>query len=522
MVFWLFDTQVVHQYLAERAEKQREQAQLEAEARDRADARAIELEKTRMECRAQTELARMSIEQERLKANIQIELSQPRPNSFLFPSWGGASLGPGGRGELEENKNRHEKYLAEETTRRLKDIENQARDLNTMQVRLQAEANETDRVAREDDERLDQNKYEERMERVKAIEQEHDQMMQQKEKQLEQIRAEANMDKKKAEEDYEQEKEWQEQLVKVMKKEHNEQRERMEKEINDAIARRDEHGDKMIENLREQERKMIQIHVEQRNALDDLMKKNAEDYRRRMDELNGKLAAIEKNHREIMNEIWDERKAIEASKKQLDAVQRQFIEEQRKTISEIADGFSQHNTDRIFKQTMDQSQEHSDRIRRRISDILNAHTALKMIEDSGNTKKINKEMGGIEAILQGADAIYSSIFTAQAKLIPNMITNDLIEQMIEYQNSLKENFKNLPRLHWDALEDIKALVNMEATKPTVSISHQMQYATIKDAQNAAIAQSTQNHPIAPADPHNPAPVQEQITYSASSTNHEFY
>ena len=58
--------------------------------------------------------------------------------------------------------------------------------------------------------RLDQKKYEERMERVKAIEQEHNQMMQQKEKQLEQILAEAHMDKKKAEEDYEQEKEWQE------------------------------------------------------------------------------------------------------------------------------------------------------------------------------------------------------------------------------------------------------------------------------------------------------------------------
>ena len=61
----------------------------------------------------------------------------------------------------------------------------------------------------------------------------------------------------------------------------------------------------MIENLKEQERKMIQIHVEQRNALKSLMKKDEEDYQRRMGVLDGELAAIEANHRAIMDEIRD-------------------------------------------------------------------------------------------------------------------------------------------------------------------------------------------------------------------------
>ena len=63
----------------------------------------------------------------------------------------------------------------------------------------------------------------------------------------------------------------------------------------------------MIENLKEQERKMIQIHVEQKNALDRLMKKDEEDYRRRMGELDSKLAVIEANHTKAMNEIQDGR-----------------------------------------------------------------------------------------------------------------------------------------------------------------------------------------------------------------------
>ncbi|PAV76934.1 hypothetical protein WR25_18745 [Diploscapter pachys] len=522
MVWWLVTAPLVSQYLTEREKTRREEAQLEAETRDRADARATELKKTREECRTQTELAKMGIEQERIKANTQIE--------------------------LEENKQRHEKYLNDQATRQLNNIADQTRELNNMQLRLQAEANEADRVAREDDERLDQKKYEERMERVKAIEQEHNQMMQQKEKQLEQIRAEAHMDKKKAEEDYEQEKEWQEELVKNMKKEHKEQRERMEKEIDAAIARREEHGDKMIENLKEQERQMIQIHVEQRNALYHLMKKDSEDYQRRMGELNDKLAAIEKDHTKIINEIRDGRKAIETGKEQLDAVQRQFIEEQRKTISEIADGFSQHNKNDVFNQIINRSQTNSDKIGRHISSIENAHTVLKMIKDSGNTEKINQKMNGIEylgealvdevtrsqellktdlrtlntiaidqklvdeakAILQRADAIYLSIFTAQAKLIPSMITDDLIKQMIGYRDDLNKNFENLPRPQ-DALEDIKERVKAEATKSTVSMTHQMQYATIKDVQNAAIAQNAaivqnmQTHQLAPPDPHNPAP-----------------
>ena len=58
--------------------------------------------------------------------------------------------------------------------------------------------------------RLDEKRYQERMERIKVIEQEHNQMMQQKEEQIEQIRAAAHMDRNKAVEDYEQEKEWQE------------------------------------------------------------------------------------------------------------------------------------------------------------------------------------------------------------------------------------------------------------------------------------------------------------------------
>ena len=61
----------------------------------------------------------------------------------------------------------------------------------------------------------------------------------------------------------------------------------------------------MIENLKEQERKMIQIHVEQRNALKSLMKKDEEDYQRRMGVLDGELAAIEASHIAIMNEIRD-------------------------------------------------------------------------------------------------------------------------------------------------------------------------------------------------------------------------
>ncbi|PAV66367.1 hypothetical protein WR25_09532 [Diploscapter pachys] len=100
-----------------------------------------------------------------------------------------------------------------------------------------------------------------------------------------------------------------------------------------------------------------------------------------------------------------------------------------------------------------------------------------------------------------------------------MITDDLIKQMIGHRDGLNENFKNLPRLYQNALEDIKKRVKAEATKPTVSMTHQMEYAPIKDAQNAAIVQSTQNHQIAPADP---APAQEQIAYSASDANQQFY
>ena len=62
-------------------------------------------------------------------------------------------------------------------------------------------------------------------------------------------------------------------------------------------------GDKMIETLKEQEKKMIQIHVEQKNALERLMKKDEEDYRRRMGELDGKLKIIEEKHGEAMKEI---------------------------------------------------------------------------------------------------------------------------------------------------------------------------------------------------------------------------
>ncbi|PAV80656.1 hypothetical protein WR25_12765 [Diploscapter pachys] len=265
MVFWLVGTQAVHQYLAERAEKQREQAQLEADVRDRADARATELEKTRTECRTQTDVANKKLEQEKIRADAEIR--------------------------LQDGRHSHEKHMSEETTRRLNNIADQARDLNNMQVRLQAEANETDRVAREDDERL-KKRREEFMGHVKAIQQEHYQMMRQKEAQIEQILAAAHMDQKRAEEDFEQEKGWQKQLVKVMRKERKEQCKRMEKEINDATARREEDEDRMMEDLKEQERKMIQIHVEQRKTLYSLMKENAEDYRARMDELNSKLAEV--------------------------------------------------------------------------------------------------------------------------------------------------------------------------------------------------------------------------------------
>ena len=69
----------------------------------------------------------MGIEQEKIKTNAKIE--------------------------LQDGRQRHEKYPNEQTMRRLNNIADQARDLNNMQVRLQAEGNEADRVAREDDER---------------------------------------------------------------------------------------------------------------------------------------------------------------------------------------------------------------------------------------------------------------------------------------------------------------------------------------------------------------------------------
>ena len=52
-----------------------------------------------------------------------------------------------------------------------------------------------------------------------------------------------------------------------------------------------------------------------------------------------------------------------------------------------------------------------------------------------------------------------------------------------------------------------------ATDPTKAITHQMENAAIKDAQNAAIA---------PADPHNPTSAQGQLTYPASSANQRVF
>ena len=62
----------------------------------------------------------------------------------------------------------------------------------------------------------------------------------------------------------------------------------------------------------------------------------------------------------------------------------------------------------------------------------------------------------------------------------------------------------------------------------------MQHAAIKDAQNAAIAQNDmtaqnaaiaqkmQNLQIAPADPYNSAPAQDQITYPNPSGANKFF
>ncbi|PAV89712.1 hypothetical protein WR25_11190 [Diploscapter pachys] len=188
-------------------------------------------------------------------------------------------------------------------------------------------------------------------------------------------------------------------------------------------------------------------------------------------------------------------------------------EETTRRLNNIADQTRDLNTMQVRLQT---EANEADRVAREDDERKLVETDLNKLNTIAADQNLVEEAKGI---LQGADAIYLNIFTAQARLIPNMITDGLIKQMIGHRDDLNENFKNLPRLYQNALGDIKKRVKAEATKPTVSMIHQMEYAAIKYAQNAAIVQSTQNHQIAPADP---APAQEQIAYSASNANQDFY
>ncbi|PAV89757.1 hypothetical protein WR25_22415 [Diploscapter pachys] len=83
-VLWIF------WYTGGDSKTKREKAQLEAEAKDRADARATELEKTRTECRVKTDVANKKLEQEKVRADAEIR--------------------------LQDGKHSHEKYLTREAS----------------------------------------------------------------------------------------------------------------------------------------------------------------------------------------------------------------------------------------------------------------------------------------------------------------------------------------------------------------------------------------------------------------------